>query len=208
MVLGGAGAEVLRNRGSRGTPCQQRAIAHALGYTDCTEGDFVPAKNKQFPYYSPARDANYFNRGPPRPSGRASMRYHRRNDVQKVVDRTGGVKRVLEIERPPDKAEAREVARWQQRRQARTAEEANGQAAVRRRKSRKANSVASSSAGSDSCCASSSSTATSNGSSSSSANSDRSSTELSEKAPALWMYYLAINPLLRTHLIDPRLRSV
>ena len=49
-MVNAAGAEALKNRTRRGTVSQQKARATDLGY-DVTDGDFVPAKNKKFPYY-------------------------------------------------------------------------------------------------------------------------------------------------------------
>ena len=149
-MVNASGAEAIRNRARRGTAAQQRARAVALGY-DVTERDFLPAKNKRFPYYSRARERDCFARdGDPRllEPGRPVTRYHRRNDVQEAV---GSSKRTLVIERPPLPEERRE-----RRRRARRAAEG------------RAGSTASSSANS-----SPSSTLSSKSSSASSATSER-----------------------------------
>ena len=110
-MVNASGAEAIRNRARRGTAAQQRARAAALGY-DVTERDFLPAKNKRFPYYSRARERDCFARdGDPRllEPGRPATRYHRRNDVQEAVN--GSSKRTLVIERPLRPEERREVRR-------------------------------------------------------------------------------------------------
>ena len=110
-MVNASGAEAIRNRARRGTAAQQRARAVALGY-DVTERDFLPAKNKRFPYYSRARERDCFARdGDPRllEPGRPATRYHRRNDVQEAVN--GSSKRTLVIERPLRPEERREVRR-------------------------------------------------------------------------------------------------
>ena len=114
-MVNASGAEAIRNRARRGTAAQQRARAVALGY-DVTERDFLPAKNKRFPYYSRARDRDCFARGgDPRllEPGRPATRYHRRNDVQEAVN--GSSKRTLVIERPLRPEERREVRQWARR---------------------------------------------------------------------------------------------
>ena len=123
-MVNAAGAEALRNRARRGTVAQQRAYASALGYS-VTERDLAPAKNKQFPYYSRARERDCFRlrRRRRRPGGdegsgaapwldakKAVTKYHRRNDVQEAIDRSG-VKRTLVIERPLSPAERRQAER-------------------------------------------------------------------------------------------------
>ena len=113
-MVNASGAEAIRNRSRRGTAAQQRARAVALGY-DVTERDFLPAKNKRFPYYSRARDRDCFARdGDPRllEPGRPITRYHRRNDVQEAV---GSSKRTLVIERPLRPEERREMRQWARR---------------------------------------------------------------------------------------------
>ena len=109
-MVNASGAEAIRNRARRGTAAQQRARAVALGY-DVTERDFLPAKNKRFPYYSRARERDCFARDDPRllEPGRPATRYHRRNDVQEAVN--GSSKRTLVIERPPLPEERRERRR-------------------------------------------------------------------------------------------------
>ena len=116
-MVNASGAEAIRNRARRGTAAQQRARAAALGY-DVTERDFLPAKNKRFPYYSRARERDCFARGrggDPRllEPGRPATRYHRRNDVQEAVNGSG--KRTLVIERPLRPEERREVRQWARR---------------------------------------------------------------------------------------------
>ena len=114
-MVNASGAEAIRNRARRGTAAQQRARAAALGY-DVTERDFLPAKNKRFPYYSRARERDCFARdGDPRllEPGRPATRYHRRNDVQEAVN--GSSKRTLVIERPLRPEERREVRQWARR---------------------------------------------------------------------------------------------
>ena len=123
-MVNAAGAEALRNRARRGTVAQQKAYVSALGYS-VTDRDFAPAKNKQFPYYSRARDRDCFRlrrrRGRPsaEDSGKApwldaekavTTKYHRRNDVQEAIDRSG-VKRTLVIERPLSPEERRQADR-------------------------------------------------------------------------------------------------
>ena len=81
-MVNAAGAEALRNRANRrGTVYQQKARAIALGF-DVTEGDFLPAKNKKFPYYSRARERDCFSRLRLDDPRKPVTKYHRRNDVQ------------------------------------------------------------------------------------------------------------------------------
>ena len=109
-MVNATGAEAIRNRARRGTVSEQRARARALGY-DVTEGDFLPAKNKKFPYYSRARNRDCFIRDPRLLDPRKPVtKYHRRNDVQEAIDRRG-VKRTLVIERPLLPDERRQVNR-------------------------------------------------------------------------------------------------
>ena len=120
-MVNATGAEAIRNRGRRGTASQQKARAAALGY-DVTDGDFLPAKNKRFPYYSRARDRDCFaaNRDPRLLEPRKPVtRYHRRNDVQESVDRRG-IKRTLVIERPllPDERQQLQRVRRASKRRA------------------------------------------------------------------------------------------
>ena len=79
-----SGAEVLRNR-SRGLEDQKRKAAERGVHL--TEKDLKPAKNKKFPYFTPARNPDVFNGI--RPAAEAettpTLTYHRRNDLQDSI---------------------------------------------------------------------------------------------------------------------------
>jgi hypothetical protein len=160
IMVHACAAEVLRARANRATPGQQSALARARGY-DVTEKDFLPIKNKKFPFYSAARDKNYFNRGQPSWGDRdvhPVMKYHMRNDVQKVVDRRG--RRILEMDEP-----------WEKRKEQQQPDPGNEERKRKVKRRTKTNSSVSSSN-----CSSSNSTPTassSNSSEASSSNSER-----------------------------------
>eukprot|EP00095_Tigriopus_kingsejongensis_P001366 maker-scaffold523_size146679-snap-gene-0.18 protein:Tk01366 transcript:maker-scaffold523_size146679-snap-gene-0.18-mRNA-1 annotation:"hypothetical protein AND_001798" len=93
MVHAGCGAEVIKNR--RDTR-DLRKMALSQGIVLKVD-DFKPAKNKKYPYYTPARDKDVFNRGRrdwttysldqcnQTLSCSIIRSYHRRNDIQTTI---------------------------------------------------------------------------------------------------------------------------
>ena len=91
-MVNGCAAEVLKHRR---TDEQMRRLALAQGIR-LRPGDFKPAKNKKYPYFTPARNKDVFNQGRPanqhRPvEGSVAVfirKYHRRNDIQPSIQDT------------------------------------------------------------------------------------------------------------------------